>query len=185
MNRNQRNSDPKHVDQLVTRQGTSHMAPNEMAPNETRPPMDKAAAQALCRSVGATAHALMEVINDETTVIREGRPQAIEALQSDKIELSARYLREMTRLKRHADDVRTLAAEEVEILKPLTHELSAKLLENKDALADVLSVSERLIRKATMAAVAAQSGPSTYGSNGMVTQPPPQASAAISINQAT
>lgn len=171
---------PENADPQVASQGN-----RPMAPQDATPPMDQAAARALCRSLGATAHALMEVIDDETAVIREGRPQAIEALQSDKIELSARYLREMTKLKRYANEVRDLAADEVETLKPLTQELGAKLLENKNALADVLAVSERLIRKATMAAVAAQSGPSTYGRNGMVTQPPPQATAAISINQAT
>ncbi|VAW11402.1 hypothetical protein MNBD_ALPHA09-706 [hydrothermal vent metagenome] len=143
-----------------------------------------ATARALCRSLGATARALMEVIDNETAVLREGRPQAIEALQADKIELSARYLGEMARLKRYAETIAELGGNDVETLKALTQELGAKLLENRDALADVLSVSERLIRTATMSAIAARSGPSTYGCDGLVSQPPAQATAAISVNRA-
>lgn len=145
---------------------------------------EREAAEALCRSLGATARALMDVIDNETRVLREGRPQAIESLQADKIELSARYLGEMTRLKRYADDIRDLGQADVETLKMLTQELGAKLLENKNALADILSVSERLIRTATMSAIAARSGPSTYGGDGLITQPPAQANAAISVNRA-
>ena len=145
---------------------------------------DRKAAEALCRSLGATARALMEVIDNETAVLREGRPQAIEALQADKIELSARYLSEMTRLKRYADTIGKLGDEDVDTLKALTQELGAKLLENRDALADVLSVSERLIRTATMSAIAARAGPSTYGCDGLVTAPPARATAAISVNRA-
>jgi len=162
------------------------IAPQNPAREETPMPEpdDREAALALCRSICTTARALMEVIDNETTVLREGRPQAIAALQADKIELSARYLGEMTRLKRHADTIRDLGTADVETLKALTQELGAKLLENRDALADVLSVSERLIRTATMSAIAARSGPSTYGCDGLVTQPPAQANAAISVNQA-
>jgi len=160
--------------------------PEDKSPEDISAPQadDCEAARALCRSLCATARALMEVIDNETAVLREGRPQAIEALQADKIELSARYLGEMTRLKRHADQIRDLGSADVATLKTLTQELGAKLLENRDALADVLSVSERLIRTATMSAIAARSGPSTYGCDGLVTQPPAQANAAISVNQA-
>ncbi len=164
----------------------SRSTPENPNPGEVAMPRsdDREAALALCRSLTTTATALMEVIDNETAVIREGRPQAIEALQADKIELSARYLGEMTRLKRHADDIRDLGSTDVETLKALTQELGAKLLENRDALADILSVSERLIRTATMSAISARSGPATYGCDGLVTKPPANANAAISVNQA-
>jgi len=148
------------------------------------PMTDAKAAKALCRSLGATAQALMDVIDSETSVLRDGRPQAIEDLQADKIELSARYLSEMSRLKRHAEAIRQLASDDIENLKGLTQELGAKLLDNRDALADVLSVSERLIRTATMTAIAAQNAPSTYGRDGNVSKPPTQATGAISVNTA-
>lgn len=159
--------------------------PNSAAPDHTNPEdtIDRDAARALCRSLAATAETLMDVIDSETALLRDGHHKAIETLQSDKIELSARYLTEMTRLKRHADIIRGMALAEIETLKPLMQAMGAKLLENRDALADVLSVSERLIRTATMAAIASRDAPTTYGSTGMAT-PPPNGTAAISVNRA-
>ena len=141
------------------------------------------AARALCRSLKATAEALMEVIDAETELLRSGRPHSVEALQSDKIELSARYLADVTRLKRQADVVRASAAEDVEALRPVMQELGAKLLDNRDALALVLSASERLIRTAAMSAISAREAPSTYGKDGALSGPPAKAPAPVSVNR--
>jgi hypothetical protein len=145
---------------------------------------DETAARALCRSLIITAEALMEVIDAETALLEDGHPHAIEALQSDKVELSARYLCDMTQLKRHADLIRERAADEVEALKPVMQSLGAKLLANRDALDHVLSVSERLIRTAAMTAIAARDGPTTYGPGGVVTAPPALKAAPVAINRA-
>ena len=145
---------------------------------------DEAAARALCRSLMATAEALMDVIDAETALLEEGRPHAIEALQSDKIELSARYLGEMTRLKRHAELVRRRAADEVEALRPVMQTLGAKLLANRDALDHVLAVSERLIRTAAMSAIANRDTPTTYGPGGIVAGPPADRAAPVAVNRA-
>lgn len=150
---------------------------------EPAEPDAEAAARALCRSLKATAEALMEVIDAETALLKEGRPHAIEALQSDKIELSARYLGDMTRLKRQADLIRQVAGAEVEALKPVTQELGAKLLVNRDALALVLSVSERLIRTAAMTAIASRDAPATYGRDGTIGPTPTGVPAPVSVNR--
>lgn len=159
--------------------------PSMTGSGETSPtPADEAAvARALCRSLMATAEALMEVIDTETAMLAEGRAHAIETLQSDKIELSARYLTDMTRLKRDAELIRRRAAEDVEALKPVMQALGAKLLANRDALDHVLSVSERLIRSAAMTAIAAREGPGTYGPAGVVNAPPADRTAPVAINR--
>ena len=123
-------------------------------------------AQALCMSVRSAAGVLSDLIDRETELIASGRAHEIEQHQGDKAELSAAYLAQMAKLKRNAEAVRTLAPEQVADLRPLLQELGAKLLRNQDALAAILAVSERLIRSAALKAIAADSGPETYGSGG-------------------
>jgi len=136
------------------------------------PDIDSAAeARALCAAVKSAAGVLSDLIDSETALIAGGRAHEIERHQGDKAELSAAYLAQMTKLKRNADAVRRLAPDEVSALRPLLHELGAKLLRNQDALAAILAVSERLIRAAALKAVAADSGPETYGCGGEVTPP--------------
>ena len=158
-------------------------AGNTPPPDPTGPVTDKAQAVALCASLSATAQALMEVIDRETDILKGGRPREIEALQSDKIELSALYLAEMTRLKRHASTVAALAQDEIQALKPELLELAARLVENQDALAAILTVSERLIRTAAMNAVATTAAPSTYGNSARITPPPDGKATKFAVNR--
>jgi hypothetical protein len=129
-------------------------------------------ARALCAAVRSAACVLSDLIDSETELIASGMAHEIEKHQGDKAELSAAYLAQMTRLKRNAAAVRDLAPDEIVSLRPLLQELGAKLLRNQDALAAILAISERLIRAAALKAVAADSGPSTYGIGGEVTLPP-------------
>ena len=133
------------------------------------PPAEIASAEeahALCLTVRSAAGVLSDLIDRETELIASGRAHEIEQHQGEKAEMSAAYLTQMTKLKRNAEAVRTLAPEQVAELRPLLQELGAKLLRNQNALAAILAVSERLIRSAALKAIAADSGPQTYGSSG-------------------
>ncbi|MHA1523041.1 MAG: hypothetical protein ACTSY1_01395 [Alphaproteobacteria bacterium] len=162
--------------------GPMHSIGMDPPPDPNGPIADKQQALALCTSLSATACALMEVIDRETEILKGGRPREIATLQSDKIELSALYLAEMTRLKQHASTVAAFAQEEIQALKPVLQELAAKLVENQDALAAILTVSERLIRTAAMNAVA-ETLPSTYGNGAKITPPPDGRATKFAINK--
>ena len=120
--------------------------PTASADQEQRDIATPADARALIGDVRSAAAVLCDLIDTETQLISAGRAHEIESLQGDKAELSAAYLWEMTRLKRNAEAVRAFAADELDELRPLLQELGAKLLRNQNALAAILSVSERLIR---------------------------------------
>jgi len=159
-----------------------HAGQDRMA-SPNGPVDDKASAVALCSRLSTTAAALMDVLARETEILKSGRPREIATLHSDKIELSALYLAEMTRLKRHASSVATFAQAEIKALKHQLQELAAMLVENQDALAAILTVSERLIRTAAMNAVAATAAPSTYGASANITPPPDGKATSFAVNK--
>ena len=141
------------------------------APAAPRPVETAEEARALCAAVERSAALLAELIDQETDFIARGRAHEIEGLQGDKAELAAAHLAHMTRLRNQAEAVRALASDEIAALRPKLQELGAKLLRNQDALKAILAVCERLIRSAALRAIAADSGPASYGGDARIDGP--------------
>jgi hypothetical protein len=134
---------------------------------------DPDAARAFCADLAGKAARLLALIERESGMIAASALGGLEPLHAEKAELSALYLADMARLKRNAEVVRALAPEAADDLRPVLQELGARLVANQNALAAVLSVTERLIRSAALKALAMEGGPGAYGADAKIAEPPP------------
>jgi hypothetical protein len=149
------------------------MSPPERAEGTSLPPDidDAETARAFCAGLAASAARLSGLIERESALIETGALSEIDGLRAEKAELAAAYLADMARLKRNAGVIKELAPDAAADLQPTLTGLGARLLANQNAMAAVLSVTERLIRTAALKAVATEQGPNAYGADAKLSGP--------------
>lgn len=140
------------------------------------------AAQALCKRLLETSAELVDLLDRETALLKQGKPSQTDALYLRKSALNAILTRDMSAFRRDAEFITMAAPDEISTLKERHSQLQKSINANQDALVAMKAVSESLLH--TIAAKASErvSGPEVYGKGADVSSAAPARPAAISIN---
>ena len=135
------------------------------SPQAVSGPLSVAEAARLAAHFAEVMQALIEIVEEETTLVRAGRVREAAALERDKGELTQLYLADAARVK---DRRAYLKQHAPELLKDLQdrHELFRALLQiNLTVLATAHAVAEGLVRGVS-GELARKSSPQTYTAYG-------------------
>jgi hypothetical protein len=139
-------------------------------------------AQALCARLLETTAELVDLLDRETAMLKQGKPREIGSLHVRKSALNAMLTRDMTVFRRDADFIIMAAPEEISAIKTQHTQLQKSINANQDALVAMKAVSESLLHTIATKASARTSGPETYGQNADASTSAPTRPAAISVN---
>jgi hypothetical protein len=144
--------------------------------------LDDLPARDLIAFTEGTLRALVDIMNKETTLLRNGRHRDAGALSAEKTRLAQDYVSYSRAVQRQLERLKAEAPDDVGMLK-LGHErLATQMAENLKVIATAREVTEDLLTDvATQVARAAK--PRTYGAAGQVNQPQ-TASGGIAVNRA-
>lgn len=144
--------------------------------------LDDLPARDLLAFAEGTLRALVEVMNQETTLLRAARHQEAAALTADKTRLAQDYVTYSRAVQRQLDRLVAEAPREVAALK-LGHErLATQIAENLRVIATVRTVAETLLADVA-SEISRSSHPRTYSANGQMAGPR-AAAGGIAVNRA-
>ena len=153
------------------------------APSPDTPRIENAeAAQALCTRLTETAAELIGLLDRETALLKQGKPQDIATLYVRKSALSTQLTRDMGAFRRDAEFIAMAAPEHIEAMKDQNAQLQKSIQANHDALAAMKAVSESLLHTIAAKAGERQSGPEVYGEDADVSAGAAGSPSAISVN---
>jgi hypothetical protein len=144
--------------------------------------LDDLPARDLLAFTEGTLRALVEIMNQETTLLRAARHREAGELTAEKTRLAQDYVTYSRAVQRQLERLKAEAPRDVAALK-LGHErLATQMAENLKVIATVRAVAETLLNDvATEVAKAAR--PKTYGAGGQLTSPR-SATGGIAVNRA-
>ena len=145
--------------------------------------LDGLPADELCRMAEIALSALVDVMNQETTLLRAGHMRQASALTPEKARLAQDYVGFARAVQRQGERLRTEAPQAVERLR-LGHEsLATQMAENLRVLATARMVTEDLLTDVAKI-VGQQNQAKTYGRGGAITADPAASARGIAINRA-
>jgi hypothetical protein len=115
--------------------------------------------------------ALLDMVEEETRLVRAGKLDQVATLEQSKAELSRLYLADMQRIKANQPNIATLAPARLEDLRKRHDEFRAVLQINLTVLATAHAVSESIMRGVSEE-LARKAQPQAYGASGHVMAPP-------------
>jgi hypothetical protein len=139
-------------------------------------------AKELCERLLGTSTELLDLLERETAMLKQGKQRDIGSLQVRKAALNATLTRDMAVFRRDTDFIAMAAPEEISALKAQHAQLQKSINSNQDALVAMKAVSESLLHTIASKANARVSGPETYGQDADVSAADPARPAAISVN---
>lgn len=144
--------------------------------------LDDLPARDLIAFTEGTLRALVDIMNQETTLLRNGRHRDAGVLGAEKTRLAQDYVSYSRAVQRQLERLKAEAPDDVGMLK-LGHErLATQMAENLKVIATARQVTEDILTDvATQVARAAK--PKTYGAAGQLSQPQ-TASGGITVNRA-
>lgn len=144
--------------------------------------LDDLPARDLIAFTEGTLRALVDIMNQETTLLRNGRHRDAGALTAEKARLAQDYVSYSRAVQRQLDRLKAEAPDDIGMLK-LGHErLATQMAENLKVIATAREVTEDILTDvATQVARAAK--PKTYGAAGQLNQTQ-TASGGIAVNRA-
>lgn len=144
--------------------------------------LDDLPARDLIAFTEGTLRALVDIMNQETTLLRNGRHRDAGALGAEKTRLAQDYVSYSRAVQRQLERLNAEAPDDVGMLK-LGHErLATQMAENLKVIATAREVTEDILTDvATQVARAAK--PRTYGAAGQLNQPQ-ATSGGIAVNRA-
>lgn len=140
------------------------------------------AARLLCARLLETSADLVDVLDRETAVLKQGKPSETAAIHVRKAALNAMLTRDMAAFRRDAEFITMAAPDEISALKEQHGQLQKSINANQDALVAMKAVSESLLHTIAARASAKVSGPEVYGKGASVSAAAPARPAAISVN---
>lgn len=140
------------------------------------------AAQALCSRLLETSAELVDLLDRETAMLKQGKPSEISTVQVRKSALNAMLIHDMMTFRRDAEYISMAAPDEIEAIKARHGHLQKSINANQDALIAMKAVSESLLHTIASKASTTVAGPETYGKGANVTVGAPARPAAISVN---
>ena len=145
--------------------------------------LDSLPADDLCRMAEVALAALVDVMNQETTLLRAGHMRQASTLTPDKARLAQDYVSFARSVQRQGVRLKAEAPAAVERLR-LGHErLATQMAENLRVLATARMVTEDLLTDVAKI-VGQQNKAQTYGRGGATTSDPAASARGIAINRA-
>lgn len=145
--------------------------------------LDSLPADELCRMAEIALAALVDVMNQETTLLRAGHMRQAGTLTPEKTRLAQDYVGFARSVQRQGERLRREAPQAVERLR-LGHEsLATQMAENLRVLATARTVTEDLLTDVAKI-VGQQNRAKTYGRAGTVAAEPAASAKGIAINRA-
>lgn len=123
------------------------------------------AARSFCRDLAGTVDALIDVLNEETGLIRAARLTAATEISEKKTSLSERYVKAHGMLRTSGGALGRLAPDEVGHLRERHQALESAISLNLAVLATARTVSETLIRGVADAVAERQGRQQVYGAD--------------------
>jgi len=139
-------------------------------------------AQNLCTRLLETSAELVDLLDRETAMLKQGKPSQIGIVHVRKAALNALLTHDMLVFRRDAEFISMAAPEEIAAIKDRHGQLQKSINSNQDALIAMKAVSESLLHTIASKASSTVSGPETYGKGAGVSVGAPARPAAISIN---
>ena len=145
--------------------------------------LDSLPADELCRMAEIALSALVDVMNQETTLLRAGHMRQASTLTPDKTRLAQDYVGFARAVQRQGARLRTQAPAAIERLR-LGHEsLATQMAENLRVLATARMVTEDLLTDVAKI-VGQQNKAKTYGRGGAIQTDPAASARGIAVNRA-
>ena len=145
--------------------------------------LDSLPADELCRMAEIALAALVDVMNQETTLLRAGHMRQASTLTPEKTRLAQDYVSFARSVQRQGDRLKAQAPAAVDRLR-LGHErLATQMAENLRVLATARMVTEDLLTDVAKI-VGQQNKAKTYGRGGAITADPAASARGIAINRA-
>ena len=145
--------------------------------------LDSLPANELCQMAEIALAALVNVMNQETTLLRAGHMRQASALTPDKTQLAQDYVGFARSIQRQAERLKIQAPDAVARLR-LGHErLATQMAENLRVLATSRTVTEDLLTDVARI-VGQQNKARTYGYGGAIISDPAASARGIAVNRA-
>jgi hypothetical protein len=145
--------------------------------------LDSLPANELCQMAEIALAALVDVMNQETTLLRAGHLRQASTLTPDKTRLAQDYVGFARSVQRQGDRLKAQAPDAVARLQ-LGHErLATQMAENLRVLATSRTVTEDLLTDVAKV-VGQQNKAKTYGRAGSVEADPAASARGIAVNRA-
>ena len=130
--------------------------------------LDDLPARDLLAFTEGTLRALVEVMNQETTLLRAARHREAMELSPEKTRLAQDYVIYSRAVQRQIERLKAEAPKDIARLKSGHERLATQLAENLKVIATVRTVTEDLLSDVAQR-VATASRPKTYGAGGEIT----------------
>lgn len=145
--------------------------------------LDNLPANQLCQMAEIALAALVDVMNQETTLLRAGHMRQASTLTPEKARLAQDYVGFARSVQRQAERLKAQAPDGVARLR-LGHErLATQMAENLRVLATSRTVTEDLLTDVAKI-VGQQNKARTYGYGGTITADPAASARGIAVNRA-
>jgi hypothetical protein len=144
--------------------------------------LDDLPARDLIAFTEGTLRALVDIMNQETTLLRTGRHREAGTLSADKTRLAQDYVSYSRAVQRQLERLKQEAPDDIGMLR-LGHErLATQMAENLKVVATARAVTEDILTDVATQ-VARSAKPKTYGAGGQVNQTQ-ASSGGIAVNRA-
>lgn len=145
--------------------------------------LDSLPADDLCQMAEVALAALVDVMNQETTLLRAGHMRQAGTLTPEKTRLAQDYVTFARSVQRQGERLKAAAPEALERLRRGHESLATQMAENLRVLATARTVTEDLLTDVAKI-VGQQSKAKTYGRAGTLAADPASSARGIAINRA-
>jgi len=145
--------------------------------------LDTLPAEELCARAETALSALVDVMNQETILLRTGHLRQASQLTPDKTRLAQDYVTFARAIQRQAGRLGAEAPEALERMRAGHERLATQMAENLRVLATARAVTEDVLTDVARI-VGQQTRPKTYGSAGTVAADPGASARGIAVNRA-
>lgn len=145
--------------------------------------LDSLPANELCQMAELALTALVDVMNQETVLLRSGRITQASALTADKASLAQDYVGFARSVQRQSERLKRDAPQAVDRLRAGHESLATQMAENLRVLATARTVTEDLLTDVAKV-VGQKQRARTYGSGGQISSDTATSARGIAINRA-
>jgi len=144
---------------------------------------DNLDATELCARADSALTQLVNIMNEETTLLRAGRLKEAGALTPEKTQFAQDYVTFARTIQREAERLRVQSPEQLNKLQQRHESLATQMAENLRVLATAKTVAEDLLTDVAKT-VGGNTKPSTYGTSGQLSNTTPTVARGLSIDRA-
>jgi hypothetical protein len=156
--------------------------PTSMQPTLVRPITDQAEAQQVVGHLGDVMDALLELVQEETQLVRLGRLTEVPRLAEKKAKLARLYLGDTARLQASQPYVSKAIPGVLKVLRERHNSFRNMLQVNLTVLATAHAVAEAIIRGVSDE-INKHAAPQVYGANGSRTPPPARSAQPLAVSR--